>query len=133
MREIEREKKRLQLHLVKTSGCRPEPQYEAFPLSVDHNCYNPEEKKKTIARSGDRNAIRCSPQDIRAGLLITIKCIDYFVLFSKICLRAICGLGNSKAIPRVAGYLAVTRSLGDFYLKEQQHAKFVRVLDNTYY
>eukprot|EP00002_Diphylleia_rotans_P020506 TRINITY_DN3976_c0_g2_i1.p1 TRINITY_DN3976_c0_g2~~TRINITY_DN3976_c0_g2_i1.p1 ORF type:complete len:486 (+),score=113.91 TRINITY_DN3976_c0_g2_i1:229-1686(+) len=71
--------------------------YEAIAMSSDHNCYNPEEKKTTILRSGDRNAIRCSPQDIRAG--------------------------NSKAIPRVAGFLAVTRSLGDFYLKDPEIAK----------
>lgn len=63
----------------------------AVALSRDHNCDDMDEAAMVRARSGDENAIRVSRNDEWKG---------------------------SRAIKRVAGSLAVTRAIGDAYLKE---------------
>lgn len=62
----------------------------AVALSRDHNCYDVDEAALVKARSGDDNAIRVSKNDEKKGV---------------------------RAIKRVAGSLAVTRAIGDAYLK----------------
>lgn len=63
----------------------------AVALSRDHNCDDDDEVALVRARSGDENAIRVSRNDEWKG---------------------------ARAIKRVAGSLAVTRAIGDAYLKE---------------
>lgn len=63
----------------------------AVALSRDHNCNDEEEVSLVRARSSDGNAIRVSRNDEWRG---------------------------ARAIKRVAGSLAVTRAIGDAYLKE---------------
>lgn len=63
----------------------------AVALSRDHNCDDADEAALVRARSGDENAIRVSRNDEGKG---------------------------PRAIKRVAGSLAVTRAIGDAYLKE---------------
>lgn len=62
----------------------------AVALSRDHNCDDVDEAALVKARSGDDNAIRVSKNDEKKGV---------------------------RAIKRVAGSLAVTRAIGDAYLK----------------
>ncbi|CAN0386668.1 unnamed protein product [Pylaiella littoralis] len=64
---------------------------DAVALSRDHNCDDGEEAALVRARSGDDNAIRVSRSDEWKG---------------------------ARAIKRVAGSLAVTRAIGDAYLKK---------------
>lgn len=64
---------------------------DAIALSRDHNCDDGEEAALVRARSGDENAIRVSRSDEWKG---------------------------ARAIKRVAGSLAVTRAIGDAYLKK---------------
>ena len=63
----------------------------AVALSRDHNCDDADEVALVRARSGDENAIRLSRSDQYKG---------------------------ARAIKRVAGSLAVTRAVGDAYLKK---------------
>ncbi|CBN74456.1 conserved unknown protein [Ectocarpus siliculosus] len=63
---------------------------KAIALSRDHNCDDADEVALVRARSGDDNAIRASRNDEWKG---------------------------ARAIKRVAGSLAVTRAIGDAYLK----------------
>lgn len=63
----------------------------AVALSRDHNCDDADEAAFVRARSGDGNAIRVSRNDEWKG---------------------------ARAIKRVAGSLAVTRAIGDAYLKK---------------
>ncbi|CAM9461332.1 unnamed protein product, partial [Hapterophycus canaliculatus] len=63
----------------------------AVALSRDHNCEDADEVALVRARSGDDNAIRVSRNDEWKG---------------------------ARAIKRVAGSLAVTRAVGDAYLKK---------------
>lgn len=64
-----------------------------LPLSLDHNCGNKKEIQLVKARCMDKKPIRMSVKDARY---------------------------NSKnGIDRVAGSLAVTRALGDAYLKRK--------------
>lgn len=63
----------------------------AVALSRDHNCNDEDEVSLVRARSADDNAIRVSRNDEWRG---------------------------ARAIKRVAGSLAVTRAIGDAYLKE---------------
>lgn len=63
----------------------------AVALSRDHNCNDEDEVSLVRARSGDEKAIRVSRNDEWKG---------------------------ARAIRRVAGSLAVTRAIGDAYLKE---------------
>ncbi|CAM9906327.1 unnamed protein product, partial [Choristocarpus tenellus] len=63
----------------------------AVPLTRDHNCDDKDEVAIVEARSGDENAVRVSRNDEWKG---------------------------ATAIKRVAGSLAVTRAIGDAYLKE---------------
>ncbi|CAN0489886.1 unnamed protein product, partial [Ectocarpus sp. 12 AP-2014] len=63
---------------------------KAIALSRDHNCDDADEVALVRARSGDDNAIRASRNDEWKG---------------------------TRAIKRVAGSLAVTRAIGDAYLK----------------
>lgn len=71
-----------------TAGKR---ELEAVALSRDHNCDNENEVELVMARSSDKHAIRVSRNDEWKG---------------------------ARAIKRVAGSLAVTRAVGDAYLKE---------------
>lgn len=64
---------------------------EAVALSRDHNCDDADEAALVRARSGDGSAIRVSRNDEWKG---------------------------ARAIKRVAGSLAVTRAIGDAYLKK---------------
>ncbi|CAM9123690.1 unnamed protein product [Scytosiphon promiscuus] len=64
---------------------------QAVALSRDHNCEDADEVALVRARSGDENAIRVSRNDEWKG---------------------------ARAIKRVAGSLAVTRAVGDAYLKK---------------
>lgn len=64
---------------------------KAVALTRDHNCEDADEVALVRARSGDDNAIRVSRNDQWKGL---------------------------RAIKRVAGSLAVTRAVGDAYLKK---------------
>ena len=66
----------------------------AVALSRDHNCYDVDEAALVKARSRDDNAIRINENQAKKGV---------------------------RAIKRVAGSLAVTRAIGDAYLK---NAKF---------
>ncbi|OQR91073.1 phosphatase 2C [Thraustotheca clavata] len=63
-------------------------------LSTNHDCNNPDEVKKVVERSKDRNAIRMSKDD-------RVSFGEY-------------------GIKRVAGTLSVTRALGDWYLKAEE-------------
>ncbi|ETV94322.1 hypothetical protein, variant [Aphanomyces invadans] len=71
--------------------------WDAKVLSTLHDCNNPDEVKRVIERSNDRNAVRLSHDDQlhRPGA-------EY---------------GGAK---RVAGSLMVTRALGDWYLKAEE-------------
>jgi len=73
---------------------------EAIPLTTDHNCYNPIEVDAVRSRCpNDRNAIRASRNDM---MVIRQR--------------------GGTAIKRVAGSLAVTRAIGDVYLKDPRYA-----------
>ena len=74
-----------------TAGAPAAGEVEAVALSRDHNCNDVDEIALVMGRSGDGNAIRVSKNDERKG---------------------------ARAIKRVAGSLAVTRAIGDAYLKE---------------
>lgn len=73
----------------------PLVELQAVPLTRDHNCDNAEEVAQVRGRSADTNAIRVSRNEQWRG---------------------------HKAIKRVAGSLAVTRAIGDAYLKLKQHS-----------
>lgn len=80
---------------VFSAAVEPLDECRAMALTLDHNCYNPEEVAAVCERSADASAIRVSKHDPNGSL----------------------------GLLRVAGSLTVTRCLGDLYLKMMEFSK----------